>query len=456
MCYIGLEFTESRPLGATWALDALWNRLGIGAATRRLIAGQLEDSAERVLFALVANRALAPSSKPAAARWVSEDVIIRGLPTTTDDACYRVMCWLLEVKSALETEISDRITGLRDQELELLFFDTAATYPEAGVSQVVGLAVTREGIPLRAWSWPENIADSALIRQVRADMWGWVPSRMAWVADRGGTSAEGRRYLREGGNDYIIGEKMRPGSAEAATALSQPGRYQKVTANLRVKEVRVSADERLILCHDTEGAERDAALRAQQLAQLDELIRDTDALSRDMRAEKLRGFTFARHSRHGYLRITAGGRLRINAKAVRDGKNQDGKYLLRTSDPAMTAEDIALSYRRLLDVERSWRDMNQVIDLRPGHGGTEEGVRAHVLLCWLALLLARVAENACQDTWARLHEELDRMAIGTFTGPAGVLRQRTEITSAQLSILAKLAIDPPPRICQFTPAASVR
>src|SRR6266851_1849141 len=92
----GLEFAESRPLGGTWVLDALWGRLGIGPAMRTLLAGRrLDASAERVLFALVANRALAPSSKLAAARWVNQDVLIPGLPATSDDACYRAMGWLL-------------------------------------------------------------------------------------------------------------------------------------------------------------------------------------------------------------------------------------------------------------------------------------------------------------------------------------------------------------------------
>ena len=45
----------------------------------------------------------------------------------------------------------------------------------------------------------------------------------------------------------------------------------------------------------------------------------------------------------------------------------------------------------------------------------EERIRAHVILCWLALLLARVAENACHATWPQLRRELDRIAIGTFT-----------------------------------------
>ena len=125
----GLEFTESRPLGGTWALDALWSQLGIGPAMRWLLKGRrLDDSAERVLFALVANRALAPSSKLAAARWISGDVLITGLPVTSDDACYRAMDWLLEIKEQLERKVFDNLADLLNLEVDLLFFDTTSTY----------------------------------------------------------------------------------------------------------------------------------------------------------------------------------------------------------------------------------------------------------------------------------------------------------------------------------------
>ena len=184
-----LEFTESRSLGATWALDVLWNRLGIGETMRRVLADRhLDDSAERVLFALVANRALAPSPK-LAARWVSEDVIISGLPATSDDACYQAMDWLPEIKDALETEVFERVTYMPNQEVDLLVFDTA-TYSETDQAQVVGVAVTRHGIPVRAWSWPGNTADSALIRQVREDLGASAPTRIVWVANRGFTAAD--------------------------------------------------------------------------------------------------------------------------------------------------------------------------------------------------------------------------------------------------------------------------
>ncbi len=493
----GLEFAESRPLGGTWALDALWERLGIGPALRGLLKGRrLDPSAERVLFALTASRALAPSSKLAAARWASEDVLVRGLDATSDDACYRAMDWLLEIRGALEKEVFDRVADLPGLETDLLFFDTTSTYfvtedadapvprderggavpggsTEGGELRtagfrtwgkskdhrddlpqaVIGLAVTRDGIPLRVWCWPGNTADSALIRQVKDDMRGWSLSRVIWVADRGFTSAENRRYLRKGGNHYIIGEKLRSGSAEAAAALSRQGRYQEVAGNLRVKEVRIAEDERFVICHNPEGAERDAAARARMITQLKELTGGTDKLGRDKRAE-LRGVISTKPGLNRYLRVTPGGLLRVDAARARAEQNLDGKYLLRTSDPKMSAEDIALGYRQLLHVERGWRDMKQVIDLRPVYHRKEERIRAHVILCWLALLLARIAESACGATWPELRRQLDRIAVGTFAGPAGTFRQRTEISPAQQDILDQLGIDPPPRIYQLTPAVS--
>ena len=494
----GLEFTESRPAGGTWVLDALWSRLGIGPAMRKLLKGRrLDDSAERVLFALVANRALAPSSKLAAARWINEDVLITGLPVTSDDACYRVMDWLLEIKDELEKKVFDNLAHLLNLEVDLLFFDTTSTCfvteeadepvardknGNAVTSQntdgdegrarepigfrtygktkdhrddlpqvIIGMAVTRDGIPVRVWCWPGNTNDSALIRQVKDDMRDWCLARVIWVADRGFTSAENRRYLRKGGGSYIIGEKIRSGSAEAAAALSRQGRYKDVAGNLKVKEVRIADDERFVICFNPEAAGRDAAVRARMIAHLDEATRGSDQLSRDKRAE-LRGVISTKPGLNRYLRVTPGGLLRTDATKAKAEENLDGKYLLRTADPKLSAEDIAVGYKQLLEVERGWRDMKQVIDLRPVYHRREDRIRAHVLLSWLALLLARIAENACGDTWPNLRRELDRIHVGTFTGPAGTFRQRTEITKPQLSILKTLEIDAPPRIYQLKPS----
>ena len=205
---------------------------------------------------------------------------------------------------------------------------------------VIGMAVTRDGIPVRVWCWPGDTADSALIRQVKDDMRDWCLSKVIWVADRGFTSAENRRYLRKGGGSYIIGEKLRSGSAEAQAALSRQGRYKDVAGNLKVKEVKIAEDERFVICFNPEAAERDAAVRARMIARLEEMISESDQLSRDKRAE-LRGVISTKPGLNRYLRVTPGGLLRTDAARAKAEENLDGKYLLRTADPKLSAEDIA-------------------------------------------------------------------------------------------------------------------
>ena len=500
-----LGYAGSVAFGGTYLLDQLWQRLGIGRAMTAMLAGTRRDAVtERVLFALVANRALDPSSKLAAAHWAGRRAHIDGLPATTDDACYRAMDWLHEVRHALERQVFSQVATALSLEVDLLFFDTTSTYfeldeedepllrdkdgspvpggdrSEAGGDEgtaggedrkftgfrvfgkskdhrddlpqiVIGMAVTRTGIPVRVWCWPGNTADSALIRQVKDDMRDWTLSKIVWVADRGFTSAANRRYLRRGDHHYIIGEKLRSGSAEAAAALSRQGRYQEITANLRVKEVKIADDERFVICHNPDGAERDAAIRARLLAQLKDKIDGTDTLTAAKRAE-LRGVISTRPGLNRYLRVTPGGLLRIDAAKAKAEENLDGKYLLRASDPRLSAADIALGYRQLLEVERGWRDLKQVIDLRPVYHRKEERIRAHVILCWLALLLIRIAETTAGATWNKITDELAQLTLGTFTGPAGTLRQTADLTPAQHAILASLSIPNPKKIIQAAPA----
>jgi hypothetical protein len=509
----GLEFAESRPYGGACVLDALWQRLGIGAILAGLASsgrGRPRDvqEAERVLFGLVANRALAPSSKLAASEWMSRDVHIDGLGEVSDDACYRAMDWLHAVRGELEKQVYFQVADLLNLQVDLLFFDTTPTYFETGAADgevardwrgektagrgstgeagdgdrdgenppgkpggfraygkskdsrddlppvVTGLAVTREAVPVRVWCWPGNTSDSALIRQVKKDMRDWALGRVIWVADRGFTSGENRRFLQQGGGAYIIGEKLRSGSAEAQAALSRQGRYKTVAGNLQVKEVRLpDAGDRFIICFNPDQAVRDAAVRAKLISALEELIAGSDELTVVKRAE-LRGKISTMPGLNRFLRVTPGGLLRADKAKAKAEENLDGKYLLRSADPQMSAEDIAAGYKQLLEVERGWRDMKSVLDLRPVYHRLEERIRAHVLLCWLALLLTRVAENQAGQTWPAMRRELQRISLGTFTGPAGTFRQRTEIPKTARDLLTALKIDVPRKIHELTPPQS--
>ena len=211
---------------------------------------------------------------------------------------------------------------------------------------VVGMAVTRDGIPVRVWCWPGNTSDSPLIRQVRDELRDWTLGKVIWVADRGFTSAANRRHLSTGGGGYILGEKLRSGSPEAAAAMARQGRYQEVGANLRVKEVKISEHERFVVCHNPDAADRDAAVRANLVERLETMIETSDRLPPTKRAE-LRGVISTKPGLNRFLRVTPGGLLRVDAAKVAADAKLDGKYLLRTSDPHLSTEDIALGYKQL-------------------------------------------------------------------------------------------------------------
>ena len=88
--------------------------------------------------------------------------------------------------------------------------------------------------------------------------------------------------------------------------------------------------------------------------------------------------------------------------------------------------------------------MKRTLDLRLVYHRKDDRIRAHVLLCWLSLLLIRIAETQTAQTWRNLRDELQRLHLGTFAGPAGTSRQRTELTNHQQQILRQLGVDAPP------------
>lgn len=193
----------------------------------------------------------------------------------------------------LEQEIYHQVADLLNLQVDLLFFDTTSTYFEVeeadipaardwrgeptepspdgeqkmagfrtwGKSKdarddlpqiVIGMAVTRERIPVRAWCWPGNTSDSALIRQVKDDMRDWSLGRVVWVSDRGFSSAENRRYLQRGAGHYIIGgeaaQRLTRGQGRAVPPRSVPERGRRHagqgSAHRRRRPVRVVLQSR--------------------------------------------------------------------------------------------------------------------------------------------------------------------------------------------------------------------
>jgi transposase len=297
---------------------------------------------------------------------------------------------------------------------------------------------------------------------VKDDLRGWRLGRCVWVVDRGFSSDANLRYLTRGGGHWIAGERMRDGSADAKAALARPGRYQTVRDNLRVKDVRIGDGDnqkRFVVCHNPAEAARDKAERDQQIARLEAELARIETARRKAKTDKQR----AAHTRaecalrdhptlSRYLRQTKSGRLQIDRGKIAAEERLDGKYLLSSSDPDLTAEEIALGYKNLREAERSFRDLKTTLELRPVFHRLEHRIRAHVIVCWLALLLIRIAERATGQSWRRIATELQRLHLVSLEGPAGAVQQTTTPTDAQQAILAALEIEPPPRITALEPA----
>ena len=206
-------------------------------------------------------------------------------------------------------------------EVDLLFFDTTSTYlqrdePERGPDGapgfralghskdhrpdlpqvVIGLAVTRDGIPVRGWVWAGNTNDQTVIKQVKDDLAGWRLGRVVWVVDRGFSADENLRYLTRAGGHWIAGEKMRDGSPDAKAALARQGRYRSVRDTLRVKEVDLAIEgKRFVVCHNPAEADRDRQERDAQLERIQEELARIDALrEREARQRKTKKAAGAR------------------------------------------------------------------------------------------------------------------------------------------------------------------
>ncbi len=190
-------------------------------------------------------------------------------------------------------------------------------------------------------------------------------------------------------------------------------------------------------------------MRANLIAHLTGLIEGSDAWTASRRSEFV-GSLKAKPGLRRYLRATKAGLLRIDHTAAKREAHLDGKWLLCTSDLTLTPQDLAAAYKQLLAVERGWRDMKSSLGLRPVFHHREDRIRGHVQLCWLALLLIRVIENATGDTWRNLAHELDRMHLVTIATPGGKIAQRSATTPGHQQILEALNLPEPPQFFDFT------
>jgi len=460
-----IKFVSSKPAGGAYILRSLWKRLNIGsclkkAAEHRSFTAPMTEA----LFAMVANRALAPSSKRAVEQWAAEDVYLGEHPPIKVQHCYRAMDFLLEHADNIQKEVYWSTASLLNLTVDLIFFDTTNTYfetDEPGPSDLkaygkskhkrddlpqvtIGLAVTREGIPVRCWVLPGNQHDSKCVDQVQKDLNAWNLGRVVWVMDRGMNSQANQRVLQRAGGQFILGEKL-SGTHLNEIALAQPGRFKVIADNLHIKEVVVgegTGRKRYVIAYNPQQAEQDRINREKILQRLN---CELEVLNRKPKT-KTQCKLMLHRSMGRYVKELKSGKFKIDKAKVKQDAKLDGKYLLSTSDLHLTAEDIALGYKQLLEVERAFHTLKGTLQLRPVYHSKDDRIRSHVLICWLALLLIRVSEVETGMTWPTIRRQMQRQNLIDFFCKKGRILQHTELTPKQRNILNKLKIKPPKRI----------
>ena len=470
-----LKFIKARPCGGAYILKELWKRLNIDKRLETVLKDRsFTAPIKQALFAMVANRALAPSSKLAIEQWATEDAFLGTEENLQVQHFYRAMDFLLEYTEDIQKEVFWSTASLLNLTVDLIFFDTTNTYfeiDEPGPSELkaygkskekrddlplvtIGLAVTREGIPVKCWILPGNQHDAKAVDQIQKDLNAWNIGRVVWVMDRGMAGEENRRILQRAGGQYILGEKLRGVHLNEA-ALSHPGRFKVVKENLHVKEVfagKGTGRRRYVIAYNPEQAANDRINREKTL---DRLRCELDALNKPKRRKsyKAQCSVLLNKSMGGYVKELKSGKLKIDKAKVKQEEKLDGKYLLSTSDQHLSAEDIALGYKQLMEVERAFRTLKSCLSLRPIYHSKDERIRSHVLLCWLALLLIRIAEIETGLTWPKIKCTMQRLNLVEFLTKDGRILQHTELIADQRNILNKLNIKPPKKVFKVDLAA---
>jgi transposase len=477
----GVKLIQTLGLGIPCVTEALWERLGIGPALRKVI--QKEGCGlhyERALLAMTANRLCEPESKLGVwDRWLSK-VHMPSCDGLKLHQMYEAMDILQRHIGKIEDAVFFHVANLLDLVVDLIFYDTTTAsfsideedddgedafgLRKLGHSKngtwspqiVVALAVTRHGLPVRSWVFPGNTSDFETIKKVRADLRGWKLGRALFVADSGMNSQENRDELAKACGKYLLATRMGSVSEVKEEVLARAGRFKVITENLHAKEVTVGDGElrrRYIVCYNPREAQRQRKHREQVVKELEqELDKHPDHTATARWAIDL--LASGRYKR--YLTIDKTGRIRLERGAVREAAKLDGKWVLQTNDDTITLEDAAAGYKGLLVIERCFRALKRTrIKMEPMYHWLPHRIEAHVKICVFALLIERVVELTCKQPWTKIRQTLATLQASEFHTPKNQFFQCNEASPELLSVLKSLDIPRPKVVLNVQSRASM-
>jgi transposase len=465
-----LQVADASTWGPILAVRALFDQLGLWAILdQHLGHAKGVPFADRA-FVLVANRLIAAASEHGLAGWLETDFVcdrrgrrfvphwhqrrrVRVHPRQLD-AWYRTLDQLQAAKDRIEVALYHRLRDLFSFKPDLVLYDITSTYFEGAgphdfakhgysrdgkpqnVQVVVGVVMVA-GWPIAHHVWAGNRIDHSTVQEVIRDLrQRFAFSRLVFVGDRGMVTDENIEAITKDEQGFLVGVKRRrnaqidgwldavddtkwvscPGGINTQERKTNPPRTraQEVASgdpDLRV--IVIDSDER----RDYEQAKREQAMeRARQRL---EKLKARVAAGNLKRPEKI-GAAVERimQKYHGYRyfdwKLTAGA-LEFSESVARLGREKkiEGKYVIMTSEKGMSILDAVAMYKELTEVESGFRQLKDVMALRPIYHQIEMRVKAHIFVAALALLVQRLLGRRLKEAGTDLSPARAMQALAT-------------------------------------------
>ncbi|PTD94210.1 IS1634 family transposase [archaeon SCG-AAA382B04] len=463
-----VKIEKQLELGGIWAADNIWTKVGVGKAVRNSFAKRdFKYNIERMAFLLTVNRLYDPGSDLATYKWINKKAYCQLEPK--EQWVYRTGYRLAGQKGEIEEEIFQNLKKNLNLSPNRVFYDLTSSYfegdgPELALfgysrdhrpdrKQIVLGVVMVDEIPITHQVWAGNTADkSTLERSVKDLKERFGIEDMAFVADRGVMSSTNLGELEDWGYDYILSTNRRKNEKAEELLVKDVSGADEV----RAREVYSEGERRYILCLNEERREKDLEklkmVREECEKELEELRKkienSQEGRGRPMTKEstiKQAQNILGKNKRLFDIEFDETLEWELNEEAWQHEKDITGKILLVSTDnlkPSKTLDE----YKNLKDVEQAFDDLKNFLKLRPFHHNTDKGVRGHIFICILALLLKKLMEKRTEKSFKKIMNELEPMKANILNVGGEKICQRNEITHSQEKIFESLDVETPPRM----------
>ena len=466
-----VDILETFTWGPLLVARKLFEELGLWDLFDRVLGKRTSIPWADRAFVLIASRLIHPSSEHGLAGWLETDFFCdregrrfvprwrqRGRVRVHDqqlDSWYRTLDRLLEAKEDIETALYGRLRDLFSLKPDLVLYDITSTYFEGsgptglarhGYSrdgksrnpQVIVGVVMVGGWPIVHHVWEGNRLDHSTVAEVIKELRERFEfARVVFVGDRGMVTEENLKQLLDGGHGYLVGVKRR-NNAQLARWLDAVDEAKWVDCPVgvsaseksdpprtRVQEVPSSGKEgmRVFVLDSDERRQYEQSMRGRSMERVQEKLEKlrqrveagklTDAAKIGAAAQRIMQ---AHHGYRYYRWRVDEGRFSFEEDPVHLEKEKriEGKYLIATSEASLGALEAVRMYKELSEVERGFRCLKDVLEMRPIYHKSEKRVRAHIFVAALALLLTRVLERRLKDAGVTLSTEQALQALSTI------------------------------------------